>query len=94
MLFRINEHSPQQRSPGGNFDETVHSKADERNAARYRARNNSNQTFKQIPSDRKVFEPSPVTRYCGAFQNRRFRHDVQYYDSRIEVLGPSMERPS
>ena len=47
---------PEQRGAGGDFDEAIHTKCDQRNAAGEYASEHGNEAFEAIPDDGEIFE--------------------------------------
>lgn len=48
--------APEQRGAGGDFDEAIHTKCDQRNAAGEYAREHGNKAFEAVPDDGEIFE--------------------------------------
>lgn len=74
VYLRIYRQPPEQSQPRRNFDETVESETDERDAAGGCPSGDCNPAFDGIPPNGKVFEPPPTSYECRASYDFALAH--------------------
>lgn len=74
MYVAVDGHPPKQNGAGCDFNETVDSKTNERNAPREQASCDCDKTFAGIPRDSEIFELAPTLDDSSSFPECGFGH--------------------